>query len=374
MEMEPTHPLFVVEESPNRGIREMREYIPTLANIGASRQRRAACRSTRVPAPIEKNVIFGQLPVASSNTSARHSFKASAAWGHQRQRAARGQRRIGTQYEGVDVCVNISLSALDISVDLVGQGMVFTYCRVSWEMRAVWERSLSLCARVLGMSRENSRKWCSMTSLTYRCAVAQWLGRSPPTTAIRVPSLPGSLPDFRMWESCWTITIAGGFLSGYSRFSRPCIPAPLHPKVSFHVMSGDDGHLRVSAGNPVTRRGLLLPGLRRPASPLVTCTLDSQSSAYWSLSCVFIGCFPAPGSYGIRKVFTCKSAIGSDAYGAGLINCDPITKAEKFQSKEWGRGCLAARALASHHGEPGSIPGFSHVGIVADDAARQRAF
>ncbi|KAJ8890978.1 hypothetical protein PR048_010487 [Dryococelus australis] len=51
-----------------------------------------------------------------------------------------------------------------------------------------------------------------------------------------------------------------------------------------------------------------------------------QSSAYWSLSCVFIGCCPAPGTYGIRKVFPCKSAIGSDACKAGLINCDPIAK------------------------------------------------
>ncbi|KAJ8893009.1 hypothetical protein PR048_005590 [Dryococelus australis] len=41
--------------------------------------------------------------------------------------------------------------------------------------------------------------------------------------------------------------------TGYSRFPRPCIPAPLHPKVLFHAMSGDDGHLWVPAGTPVTR-------------------------------------------------------------------------------------------------------------------------
>ncbi|KAJ8888752.1 hypothetical protein PR048_008244 [Dryococelus australis] len=41
--------------------------------------------------------------------------------------------------------------------------------------------------------------------------------------------------------------------SGYSRFPRPYIPAPLHPRVSFHVMSRDDGRLRVPAGKPVTR-------------------------------------------------------------------------------------------------------------------------
>ncbi|KAJ8868537.1 hypothetical protein PR048_030065 [Dryococelus australis] len=53
-----------------------------------------------------------------------------------------------------------------------------------------------------------------------------------------------------------------------------------------------------------------------------------QSSAYWSLSCVFIGCCPAPGSYGIRKVFPRKSSIGSETCRAGLINCGPIAKAE----------------------------------------------
>ncbi|KAJ8871022.1 hypothetical protein PR048_027325 [Dryococelus australis] len=53
----------------------------------------------------------------------------------------------------------------------------------------------------------------------------------------------------------------------------------------------------------------------------------SQSSGYWSLSCVFIGCcYPITGSYVIRRVFPCKSAIGSEASRAGLINCDPIAK------------------------------------------------
>ncbi|KAJ8878311.1 hypothetical protein PR048_018888 [Dryococelus australis] len=42
--------------------------------------------------------------------------------------------------------------------------------------------------------------------------------------------------------------------SGYSRFPCPCIPAPLHPKVSFHVMFRDYEHLRVPAGKPVTQK------------------------------------------------------------------------------------------------------------------------
>ncbi|KAJ8867722.1 hypothetical protein PR048_031525 [Dryococelus australis] len=50
------------------------------------------------------------------------------------------------------------------------------------------------------------------------------------------------------------------------------------------------------------------------------------SSAYWSLGCVLIGCCPAPGSCGIRKVFPCKSAVGPEACKAGPIICDPIAK------------------------------------------------
>ncbi|KAJ8879903.1 hypothetical protein PR048_020523 [Dryococelus australis] len=49
--------------------------------------------------------------------------------------------------------------------------------------------------------------------------------------------------------------------SGRSRSPRPCIPAPLHPRVSFHVVSGDDGHLRAPAGKPVSRTVWPRPGL-----------------------------------------------------------------------------------------------------------------
>ncbi|KAJ8895114.1 hypothetical protein PR048_000439 [Dryococelus australis] len=71
-------------------------------------------------------------------------------------------------------------------------------------------------------------------------AVAQWVGRSPPTTAISVRYSASSLPDFRMWESCWSMPLATVFSRG-TPVSPSCIPAPLHPRVSFHVMPGDDG-------------------------------------------------------------------------------------------------------------------------------------
>ncbi|KAJ8871253.1 hypothetical protein PR048_027559 [Dryococelus australis] len=82
---------------------------------------------------------------------------------------------------------------------------------------------------------------------------AKWLRRSPPTTAMRVRYPVGSLPDFCIWEWCWTMPLAGGFSRGTPFSPRPCI-------LGSHVMSGDDGHLRVPAGKPVTRRVLPRPG------------------------------------------------------------------------------------------------------------------
>ncbi|KAJ8873665.1 hypothetical protein PR048_024495 [Dryococelus australis] len=65
----------------------------------------------------------------------------------------------------------------------------------------------------------------------------------------------------------------------------------------------------------------------------VLCILKSQS-------CVFIGCSPAPGSYGVRKVFPCKSAIGSEACRTDIINCDPIAKyMPPFDARQYGTAC-----------------------------------
>ncbi|KAJ8869877.1 hypothetical protein PR048_028886 [Dryococelus australis] len=63
-----------------------------------------------------------------------------------------------------------------------------------------------------------------------------------------------AIPDYRMWESCWTMPLAGGFSWGTSVPLPP--PIPLHSRaatpqglISFHVlMSGDDAHLRIPAG------------------------------------------------------------------------------------------------------------------------------
>ncbi|KAJ8894598.1 hypothetical protein PR048_007262 [Dryococelus australis] len=58
-----------------------------------------------------------------------------------------------------------------------------------------------------------------LISRSLQC-VGQRLGRSPPNTLIRARYPAGSLPDFRMWESCWTMPLAGGFY-----WSTPISPA-----------------------------------------------------------------------------------------------------------------------------------------------------
>ncbi|KAJ8885712.1 hypothetical protein PR048_011910 [Dryococelus australis] len=62
------------------------------------------------------------------------------------------------------------------------------------------------------------------------------------------------------------------------------------------------------------------------SDPAVDLPQGHAFSAYWSLSCVSIGCCRTPGSYGICKVFHFKSTIGSEGRREGLINCDPIAK------------------------------------------------
>ncbi|KAJ8869617.1 hypothetical protein PR048_028609 [Dryococelus australis] len=61
------------------------------------------------------------------------------------------------------------------------------------------------CNRALGPASPRE-----ITIVYYVAEVAQWLARSPPATAIRTRTPAGSLPDFRMWGSCWTIWVPDG--------------------------------------------------------------------------------------------------------------------------------------------------------------------
>ncbi|KAJ8874407.1 hypothetical protein PR048_025256 [Dryococelus australis] len=87
---------------------------------------------------------------------------------------------------------------------------------------------------------------CTQHSPTPKAAVAQWLGSWPPTTAIRIVYPAGPLPNFRMWESCWTMPLASWFSLG----------TPVSPALAFQRRSilgshvGNDGLLRVPTGKP----------------------------------------------------------------------------------------------------------------------------
>ncbi|KAJ8873355.1 hypothetical protein PR048_026989 [Dryococelus australis] len=114
----------------------------------------------------------------------------------------------------------------------------------------------------------------------------------------------GSIPGFSHVGIVLDDSACRRVFSGYSRFTHPCIPVPIHTRVSLHAMPGDDGHLRFPAGKSV-----------RLLSPLHT-----------GASAEFFGYCPTSGNHRIRKMLLCKYAIGSETCRACLINCDPIAK------------------------------------------------
>ncbi|KAJ8878771.1 hypothetical protein PR048_019357 [Dryococelus australis] len=63
--------------------------------------------------------------------------------------------------------------------------------------------------------------------LVVGAAVAEWLACSTPTKVNLVQSLGVSCPDFRVWESCGTMPLVGGYFRG----------SPISPAISFHRCS-----------------------------------------------------------------------------------------------------------------------------------------
>ncbi|KAJ8880593.1 hypothetical protein PR048_017063 [Dryococelus australis] len=113
---------------------------------------------------------------------------------------------------------------------------------------------------------------------------ARNLGRSPPTTAIRVRYQARIVPDDAACRRAF---------SGYSRFPTPLHSAPLRSRVSFHVVSGDDSHLRVPAGKPITWRALPRPGFTPHTCFLLTNnntvrkTVFNDIRTIWHTQCCF---------------------------------------------------------------------------------------
>ncbi|KAJ8887545.1 hypothetical protein PR048_013761 [Dryococelus australis] len=78
------------------------------------------------------------------------------------------------------------------------------------------------------MNRESSGSKIHGTvdsSLPLGATVEQWLDYSPPPKAKRVRFPAGSIPDFRMWESCRTILLVSGFSQG----------SPVSPALALHI-------------------------------------------------------------------------------------------------------------------------------------------
>ncbi|KAJ8894972.1 hypothetical protein PR048_000280 [Dryococelus australis] len=154
-----------------------------------------------------------------------------------------------------------------------------------------------------------------------------WPGIGPGSPRWGASSITTQLPRTHLNYDYRNYPLVGGF----SRVSHPPPPAFAFlcrsVLISLHLMNPAEGNGKpspvLSCQLPCSRRGPLYR-MRPLFQPIFG--MSPQSSAYWSLRCVFIGCCPTPGSYGIRNVFPCKSAIGSEACRAGLINCDTIAK------------------------------------------------
>ncbi|KAJ8866722.1 hypothetical protein PR048_032583 [Dryococelus australis] len=69
--------------------------------------------------------------------------------------------------------------------------------------------------------------------------VAERLACSPPTMANRIQSPAGS-PDFRMWESCLTMLLVGGFSRG------SLVPSPLHSGTAPYSLQSPSSALKTS--------------------------------------------------------------------------------------------------------------------------------
>ncbi|KAJ8880638.1 hypothetical protein PR048_017108 [Dryococelus australis] len=175
--------------------------------------------------------------------------------------------------------------------------------------------------------------------------VAQRLARSPPIRANRAQSPAGS-QDFRKCESCRTIPLVGG-----SSLGSPVSPAP-----SF-------------------RRRSIAYSLQSPSSTLENSLLRAtQISSLQPCTVIDIA---------VLGHLYCKVKIQvlDELFTDLVLGHNIIRKYSHFKVSLGDKlgAATVAELLASHLGEPGSIPsrdttGFSQVGIVPDDAAGQWVF
>ncbi|KAJ8881374.1 hypothetical protein PR048_017855 [Dryococelus australis] len=222
---------------------------------------------------------------------------------------------------------------------------------------------------------------------------------------------PGSIsgrvaPDFLIWDSCRTMSLIGGFSRGspvsptssfrrcstldllpYNRNPDPCTLA------DFSSLSGHDifQHfllpilatviMRVDQYSSTTGPDHFLPLRRGMYSNSPVCLSYSalrrclQSHTFLQLDTSLVACFYRSSS--IAKTTSTYPLINPRARRPRPGNFD-APRVTLRETRAWGHGGRAISTLASHQGEPDSIPGrvtgFSQIGIVPDDAIGRRVF
>ncbi|KAJ8888451.1 hypothetical protein PR048_007941 [Dryococelus australis] len=177
-------------------------------------------------------------------------------------------------------------------------------------------------------------------------AVAQRLRHSPPTKVIRARTPAGSLPDFRMWESCWTIPLASGLSRGTP--ASPTSAFQHRSILGYHVMFRDYGRLRVPTGQPVTRSGdprrvrLSLAQQTPPPPPLPQLLTDDRRLPSWRHGLV---ASPMPISPAASLLFLLTQGTWTSAFlSLSLSPCFSLVWSVVLES---GGGCGRLPPLSS---------------------------
>ncbi|KAJ8898115.1 hypothetical protein PR048_003475 [Dryococelus australis] len=324
------------------------------------------------------HTIVNRVPSRTMNTSETQFF--ACAVGPRRQHIAPGTFSATFRK-------HVSLTRRHITASRKAMGIIARHIGLGWDKRVILDSPFYTTSANL-LDLQASPEKCELTvnglytararkMVPLACVMSR---RRSPIRANRVLLPAGIGPEFSRVRILPCDAADRRVFSGSSRFpislslSLSRIPALLHPSLAspssaletsmltvvqisaLHIFRSERKPVRRKArsqrlrsrvecalSHPFTRAlvprtgvprfcplalGSLCASEKREAGmrPAMTHLRFIPSSANWSLRRVFIGCCPTPGSYGIRKVFSCKSAIGSEASRAGLINCDPIAK------------------------------------------------
>ncbi|KAJ8871029.1 hypothetical protein PR048_027332 [Dryococelus australis] len=200
-------------------------------------------------------------------------------------------------------------------------------------------------------------------------------GCSPPTKANRVRSRAGSLPDFRKWESYRMMPIVGVHSRG-SPVSRALPFRRCYILTSFHHIRIVQNQQVVRESGPLGRQeiphavhdGNFADSLGNKLDSIILCAFEHQLVVHWLL----LQLNPREGSTGlkvVRDVVSEKLEVQTHTHTRfGRRQAHSLTRERKSPRKFCNNCQLGAYnrcsfafattvgLLASHQGEPGSIP------------------